>query len=247
MDLKERRSDVVRRHPWEVARARSYRRLLAAHADLGAVSTVLDIGAGDGWFASDVRADLAPSASIMCWDVNYRSADLATPIGTGITRTADRPEGVFDVVFALDVLEHVEDDESFLADVIVAAMPPGGLALLAVPAHPRLYSDHDRMLEHHRRYRPSRFRGLVGRHLDVLAGGSLFASLVPLRVIDVARQRIGRGGDQRGVGAWTAGPLVTTVVTSVLVADAAAGRAAARVGVPLPGLSTWVVARRATP
>ena len=49
-------------------------------------------------------------------------------------------------------------DEAFLADVIVPAMAPGAVALLSVPAHPRLFSDHDRMLEHARRYRPRAFR-----------------------------------------------------------------------------------------
>ena len=52
VDLKELPSgDDVRRHPWEIARARSYRRLIAAHADVDAARRVLDVGAGDGWFA----------------------------------------------------------------------------------------------------------------------------------------------------------------------------------------------------
>jgi 2-polyprenyl-3-methyl-5-hydroxy-6-metoxy-1,4-benzoquinol methylase len=242
MDLKERRQEIVRRHPWEVARARSYRRLVSGHTDVGAVRTVLDIGAGDGWFASDIRRSLPAAATILCWDVNYRSTDLATPIGPGISRTAERPTGVFDLVFALDVLEHIDDDEQFLGDVIAPSI--GGIALLSVPAHPRLFSDHDRMLEHARRYRPSDFRQLVGRHLEVLAAGSVFASLVPARAVDVLRQRIGHAGDQTGVGAWSGGPIVTRALTTALEADAAVGRVSARVGLPMPGLSTWIVARR---
>jgi 2-polyprenyl-3-methyl-5-hydroxy-6-metoxy-1,4-benzoquinol methylase len=245
VDLKERPpGEDVRRHPWEIARARSYRRLLAAHADLAAVHRVLDIGAGDGWFASDIRGDLDAATTIVCWDVNYRSEDLATPAGAGIVRTAEQPPGPFDVVLALDVLEHIDDDEPFLADVVVPSMADGGIALLSVPAHPRLFSDHDRMLEHARRYRPRDFRDLVVRHLEVVAAGSVFASLVPLRVIDLARQWIGWPGEQRGVGAWRGGPTVTRSVTAVLDADAAVGRWTAGVGLPMPGLSTWVVARR---
>jgi 2-polyprenyl-3-methyl-5-hydroxy-6-metoxy-1,4-benzoquinol methylase len=244
VDLKERPAGDVRRHPWEIARARSYRKLLAAHVDLSAVRRVLDIGAGDGWFASDIRDELPAAASIVCWDVNYRSEDLATPIGPGISRTREQPAGPFDVVLALDVLEHIDGDEAFLADVVVPSMRPGGAGLLSVPAHPRLFSDHDRMLEHERRYRPTAFRALAARHLEVLAAGSVFASLLPLRAADVLRQKAGRGGEQSGVGSWSAGPGVTRAVTAVLAADAALGRGAARVGVPLPGLSTWVVVRR---
>ena len=155
---------------------------------------MLDIGAGDSWFASDIRRDLPGPATIVCWDINYRSEDLATPIGPGIHRTRDRPVGPFDVVLALDVLEHIAGDEAFLADVIVPSLGPGGVGLLSVPAHPRLFSDHDRMLEHERRYRPSAFRALVGRHLEIVAAGSVFSSLVPLRAVDVLRQKAGRGG-----------------------------------------------------
>jgi 2-polyprenyl-3-methyl-5-hydroxy-6-metoxy-1,4-benzoquinol methylase len=245
VDLKERPpGEDVRRHPWEIARARSYRRLIAAHTDVQAARRVLDIGAGDGWFASDIRRDLEPTATIVCWDVNYRSEDLATPAGPGIIRTAEQPPGPFDIVLALDVLEHIELDEPFLADVFVPSMADDGVGLLSVPAHPRLFSDHDRMLEHARRYRPSEFRQLVGRHLEVVAAGSVFASLVPMRALDVVRQRLGRPGEQRGVGAWRGGQNLTRAVTAVLDADAALGRWTAGIGLPMPGLSTWVVARR---
>jgi 2-polyprenyl-3-methyl-5-hydroxy-6-metoxy-1,4-benzoquinol methylase len=244
MDLKERLAGAERRHPWEIARARSYRKLIAAHTDLAIVRSVLDIGAGDGWFASDIRGDLAEPATIVCWDINYRSEDLASPTGPGLTRTRDRPVGLFDVVLALDVLEHIADDEEFLADVIVPLMGPAGIGLLSVPAHPRLYSDHDRMLEHERRYRPAAFRTLVGRHLDVVAAGSLFSTLVPVRAVDALRQKAGRGGEQTGVGSWSSGPRATRAVTAVLEADATIGRGAARIGMPLLGLSTWTVVRR---
>ena len=244
MDLKERLAGDERRHPWELARARSYRKLIAAHTNLAGVRSVLDIGAGDGWFASDIRGDLAEPATVVCWDINYRSEDLATPIGPGISRTRDRPVGPFDVVVALDVLEHIASDEAFLADVIVPSIGPGGVGLLSVPAHPRLFSDHDRMLEHERRYRPAAFQALVGRHLDVVAAGSLFSSLVPLRAVDVLRQKTGRAVEQTGVGSWSSGPRVTRAITAVLEADAAIGCGAARVGMPLPGLSTWTVVRR---
>jgi SAM-dependent methyltransferase len=243
MDLKERLAGDKRRHPWEVARARSYRKLIAAHTDLAGVRSVLDIGAGDGWFAADIRRDLAEPATIVCWDVNYRSEDLASPVGPGLSRTRDQPVGLFDVVLALDVLEHISDDEAFLADVIVRLIGPGGIGLLSVPAHPRLFSDHDRMLQHERRYRPAAFRALVGRHLDVVAAGSLFATLVPLRAADALRQKAGRGGEQTGVGAWSSGPRATRAITAVLEADASIGRGAARIGMPSLGLSTWTVVR----
>jgi SAM-dependent methyltransferase len=244
MDLSERR-DGTGRHPWEVARARFYRRLLADHVDLDAVRRVLDVGAGDGWFATQLGSQLPASATVTCWDTNYSVEELRGGAdGDRIVRTAIRPAGTFDVVIALDVLEHVAADEAFLVDEIVPALAPGGTAVLSVPAHTWLFSDHDRMLQHVRRYAPSDFRVLIDRHLEIVASGSLFTTLVPPRAVGALVQRIGLAGDPNGVGAWRRGSAITKAVTAVLDADAAVGRRLARHGLRLPGLSTWVVAAR---
>jgi len=248
MDLRERTSGRVApagRHPWELARARFFRRLIDRSTDVGTVRRVLDVGAGDGWFAQELLPDLGPAAEVVCWDVNYRSDDLATPAGARITRTNARPDGSFDLVLLLDVLEHIEDDEGFLAGEVVPLMAAGGTAVVSVPAHPSLFSDHDRMLQHHRRYRPAVLRALLERHLDVVDHGSVFASLLAPRAVSVLAERAGRHHDPTGVGAWTAGPAITTALTAVLDADATATAGLSRRGVPVPGLSTWAVARSA--
>jgi SAM-dependent methyltransferase len=248
MDLRERtagRVGAAGRHPWELARARFFRRLIGRSTDVGAVRRVLDVGAGDGWFAQELMPDLGPAAEVVCWDVNYRSADLATPAGARLTRTNGRPDGPFDLVLLLDVLEHIEDDEGFLAGDVVPLMGPGGTAVVSVPAHPSLFSDHDRMLQHHRRYRPAELRALLGRHLDVVDRGSVFASLLAPRAVSVLSERAGRHHDPTGVGAWRAAPAITSALTAVLYADATATAGLSRRGLPVPGLSTWAVARAA--
>jgi SAM-dependent methyltransferase len=204
---------------------------------------VLDVGAGDGWFAQELLPDLGPAAEVVCWDVNYRSEDLATPAGARLTRTNRRPHGSFDLVLLLDVLEHIDDDEAFLAGKVVPLMAPSGTAVVSVPAHPSLFSDHDRMLQHHRRYRPAELRALLGRHLDVVDSGSVFASLLAPRALSVLAERAGRHRDPTGVGAWTAGPAITSALTAVLDADATVTADLSRRGLPVPGLSTWAVAR----
>jgi len=241
MDLSERR-DGAGRHPWEVSRSRFFQQLVAAHVDVNTVRRVLDVGAGDGWFARQLRAELPPEASIVCWDANYTIADLDDGTEQGVVRTAVRPDGAFDLVLALDVLEHVEDDERFLTREVVPAIRPGGMAVLSVPTHPSLFSDHDRALQHLRRYAPRDFRRLIGRHLQITATGSLFASLLPLRAIAVLAERVRRRSDVEGIGGWGHGPTVTRAITAVLDVDAAVGRRLSELGVRTPGLSVWVVA-----
>jgi SAM-dependent methyltransferase len=243
MDLVER-SHSDQRHPWELARAAFFRRLIAEHADLKRISRVLDVGAGDGWFAHELHSNLSAEAAVVCWDVNYRSEDLATPPGEGILRTVDPPSGHFPLILLLDVLEHIADDRKFLDEEVINRLSPGGILVASVPVYPALFSEHDRMLLHERRYRPDALRRLLHRHLDVVDCGPLFTSLVVLRTAEVLAERAGLKRQARGIGAWRRGPAVTRLVTSVLTADARIGMELARRGLRLPGLSTWVVARR---
>lgn len=60
-------------------------------------------------------------------------------------------EGCFDVLCAFDVLEHIEDDRAALAQW-VTWLRPGGVLLLSVPAHMRLWTAGDEWAGHYRRY-----------------------------------------------------------------------------------------------
>ncbi len=56
-----------------------------------------------------------------------------------------------DLLTALDVLEHMEDDIHALLE-FRRVLRPGGRLLLAVPAYRFLWSEHDEALQHRRRY-----------------------------------------------------------------------------------------------
>ncbi|MFV0306252.1 MAG: class I SAM-dependent methyltransferase [Desertimonas sp.] len=254
MDLRERvlAGDDAPRHPWERSRARVLGDLVSALAAAQPIRRALDVGAGDDWLARSfvpiLRHHGAPDATVTCWDVHYTPEDLARPAAEGIVRTATEPAepaGDFDLVTALDVIEHVADDDVFVRDQIAAKLTPGGRALISVPAYQALFADHDRMLGHHRRYRPAQLRAVVGAHLDVVEWGSFFTTLLIPRAAQVVLERLGRHGDRRGVGEWTGGPRLTTAIERVLDADATAGRRLHRSGIRVPGLSAWLIARRA--
>jgi SAM-dependent methyltransferase len=242
VDLAER-GDAVRRHPWETERARFFRALIARQLGDGRPRRILDVGAGDGWFAGELSQEMADSSEIVCWDINYRSADLAADLPDRVVRTAEEPEGAFDLVLLLDVIEHVDDDAAFLDAAVLPRVTERSLVVVSVPAYQRLFSSHDDALAHHRRYSPRALRTVLEPRFDILARGGLFASLIPLRVAAVARERIAGPPDTHGVGNWSAGAGVTRAVSAVLAADAGAARWLADRGVPTPGLSTWAVCR----
>jgi SAM-dependent methyltransferase len=60
-------------------------------------------------------------------------------------------DGSFDVIVALDILEHVRDDEAALRE-FYRVLKPGGRVVATVPAYQSLWSAHDVALMHFRRY-----------------------------------------------------------------------------------------------
>lgn len=242
MDLSERGAAATR-HPWEVVRAEFFRALIAESVDLTRVERLVDVGAGDGWFAQELLGSLPARARVTCWDIHYTDEDLTAALPARIERTVEPPDGPADLVTLLDVLEHVADDRAFLADAVVPLLGSSGTLIVSVPAHPHLFSAHDEALHHERRYRRRDLLGLLAQHLEITASGPLFTSLLAPRLAQVGLERLGRRSETRGVGAWHHGRALTGAVTTGLRADVRLGRAAARRRIPLPGLSVWAVCR----
>lgn len=94
---------------------------------------------------------------------------------------ADRYDAKF--VTLLDVLEHQEDDRTFLAE-LVAKMRPGATLLLTVPAHQRLWSQWDVALGHFRRYEKDTLLAVAeDLPLSVRETSFLFPEMVPLGLV----------------------------------------------------------------
>lgn len=252
MDLVERQHGVLpdaRRHPWETARARILLRLMSRLGVIESTMSWLDVGAGDTWFAHQLEADAAPGSRIVCWDTGYGDDELGTPtLGDGtISLTADRPQGVFEGVLMLDVIEHVADDSTFVRDIVRESLAPGGWTLVTVPAYQVLFSDHDRLLKHHRRYSPRSLRAaLEAGGLEVKASGALFHSLLPVRGAQVVMERIRpRPHPPQGIGAWHGDETMSRAIVRGLELE---GRLSIGMGTRhwpvLPGLTNWAFCRR---
>ena len=69
----------------------------------------------------------------------------------------------FDLVCALDIIEHVEDDEGALRE-ITRVCRPGGTVLMSTPLHPSRWTPFDDFVGHHRRYEPAPLLAMLARH-----------------------------------------------------------------------------------
>ncbi|AXA36480.1 S-adenosylmethionine-dependent methyltransferase [Candidatus Sumerlaea chitinivorans] len=174
---------------WFQARRKMIRTLLAelvpkcrVPADAALASRpalrILDIGCGTGMLMEDLQAygwvaglDFSPVALAYC-----RERRLPNLARADVQRLPVRSNSV-DLLTALDLVEHVEDDRKLMGE-IHRVLRPGGYALMSVPAHKRLWSNHDVALHHFRRYEKSEFRQLVlGAGLEIEKCSYMMASI----------------------------------------------------------------------
>jgi SAM-dependent methyltransferase len=249
MDLTERPPESQpRRHPWETVRFEFFSRVVRrAVAGRSAPVRVLDAGAGDGWFAGELLPLLPAGSEIVCWDIGYTPDDLAA-LAAGsspwLRFTAEPPEGRFDLLLMLDVLEHIERDLEALSELVAGPLLSGGHAVLSVPAHAALFSRHDVALRHFRRYSRRQLLGLAAAAgLRALDDGGLFHALLVPRALQMVAERVrsGNGGGPPHPGDRWRGTLLTGLVTALLRLDSRLSELVQRGPLVLPGLSHWAL------
>jgi SAM-dependent methyltransferase len=69
-------------------------------------------------------------------------------------------DGAYDLIAILDVIEHIDEDEAGL-ESLARKLKPGGKILITVPAFPWMWSAHDVVNHHKRRYTKKTLRALV--------------------------------------------------------------------------------------
>lgn len=257
MDLKELSltGPGARRHPWELARLDVVERLLKRGGVAGS-RHIMDFGCGDAFVASALAGRLG-AKRVSAVDRAFTPETVAR-IATNLSphvRLCDSLESLAretsepaSLVLLLDVLEHCEDDRATLESIVESpAVAKDAYFLLTVPAFQKLFSKHDTFLGHYRRYGRGQL-AQVAREcgLEPIQNAYFFSSLLAPRGLQVARERLGLGprevkglGDHRGA-AWS-----DALIRNVLWADFRVGETLARAGVFLPGLSCFVLARKA--
>lgn len=72
-------------------------------------------------------------------------------------------DATFDVICALDIVEHEEDDEGALSELSRVAKP-GAVFLVSVPLHTSRWQPFDTSVGHRRRYEPEKFFDMLKEH-----------------------------------------------------------------------------------
>lgn len=113
---------------------------------------ILDAGCGSG----RNMVELARHGAVTGVELSQTSVELARERGCGEVVAGSILEmpfadASFDLAVSLDVIEHLQDDLGALRE-LRRVVAPGGALLVTVPAYQWLWSGHDEINHHHRRY-----------------------------------------------------------------------------------------------
>jgi SAM-dependent methyltransferase len=111
---------------------------------------ILDFGAGSGTYADmlkeqGVLVDCLEPDGVLYRQLGKKGYDVYRDI-------KELQPNSYDVIYALNVLEHIEDDEAVVT-ALTTALRKGGKLVIYVPAFQILFTSMDKKVGHFRRYR----------------------------------------------------------------------------------------------
>ncbi len=139
------------RHWWYRGR-RTVLRGAIARLGLPEQARILDAGCGSGRNMVEL-ARLGPVTGVELSEASValaRERDVGEVIAGSVLEMPFADDS-FDLAVSLDVIEHLEDDLGALRE-LRRVLAPGGALLVTVPAYQWLWSGHDEINHHHRRY-----------------------------------------------------------------------------------------------
>jgi SAM-dependent methyltransferase len=188
------------RHWWYRARRRILADLIRREARPPADAHILEIGCGTG----HNLAMLGEFGHVDGLELDEEARALSEKrlgrkvMSSPLPELAEVPDRYYDLIGAFDVIEHIEDDRAAIAS-IATKLRPGGRFVMAVPAHQWMWSAHDVVNHHKRRYSKAGLRALIdGSPLQLVKIGYFNSLLFPLAVAERAASKL-RGKENADV------------------------------------------------
>jgi SAM-dependent methyltransferase len=135
---------------------------------------ILEVGSGDRSFTNQIVKNtenierivsIEPSPVMMeLYKEKYKLPDFVKFLMADLFDMNPASHGLFDTIILVHVLEHIEKDRQALSH-LHSLLAPKGKVLIEVPAMKFLFSVHDKMLGHYRRYNKRDFKAMVDNNL----------------------------------------------------------------------------------
>lgn len=146
---------------WFLARREIISELIKKSIKIGSDEYILDVGCGTCGMAEYLSKDF----NLVAMDTSELALEYCKKRGIkhSFLSTLDSfPKDKFNikVITILDVIEHIEDD-NLIVSQLYESLPFGGYLVASVPAYQFLWSFHDVVHKHYRRYNLSNFKRLL--------------------------------------------------------------------------------------
>ncbi|SHK11024.1 class I SAM-dependent DNA methyltransferase [Hymenobacter psychrotolerans] len=172
MDLtyEQKYHQLEEQHWWFTGRRDAVRKLIHS-LQIPASASILEIGCSAGPLQQILKADGYQRLTGI--DISENAIALAKERGIPNVSVMDGAQlefadASFDLLIASDVLEHIEDEERAVREWS-RVLRPGGRMIVFVPAFQMLWTRHDEVNHHFRRYTGAHLRGVLqkaGLHLE---------------------------------------------------------------------------------
>lgn len=202
-------------HWWFSVRRRFLRSWLGIHGPIPRDARILEVGAATG---SNLDA-LKSFGHVTALEPDpFAFEHISRRRNVNVVQGAlpnDRTEGLgdFDLIVALDVLEHIKDDQGALRSMH-GMLRAGGTVVVTVPAFQFLWSRHDELLHHLRRYRaPELVRKMKQAGFRIVHRSHFNFVLFPAALAVRLSGRVFK--DIASAGSGTIHPLLNSLLTCV--------------------------------
>lgn len=145
--------DLEKKHWWFIGKRKIVLSLMRRYLDYDASNKILDAGCGSGLMLNAIKE----FGQVYGMDYSEDAIKFSKLVFDGEVKQGYMPENVpydknyFNAIIALDVIEHIEDDRSALKD-LNEHLTHNGICVITVPAYMSLWSNHDVVHQHKRRY-----------------------------------------------------------------------------------------------
>lgn len=180
------------RHWWYRARRKIIAALIRREAHLPENAQILEIGCGTG----HNLAMLSGFGHVEGLELDDEARALSERrLGRKVMRSplpelAGVPDRHYDLIGAFDVIEHIDDDHAALVS-IASKLKAGGTFMMTVPAHQWMWSAHDTVNHHKRRYSKRSLKALIDSSpLELKCAGYFNSLLFPLAVAERAASKL---------------------------------------------------------
>lgn len=148
---------------WFISRQNILTKIIRKLVKLNKNAEILDIGCGTGGFASALKDSV--DNNVLCLDTEEIALEYCKKRGLnniykGLLTDFDFSKNNIEFALMLDVIEHIENDSEVVSQVY-DTLQEGGYFLATVPAYQWMWSHHDIIHMHYRRYSKKHFEDLL--------------------------------------------------------------------------------------